>query len=255
MNCENCNEPIEGTICSNCGRSAKIQRIDFEYVKGEIANILFLEKGIINTIVKLITHPGKSIRRYILVDRNSLMKPIVFLFLMSILYSLTITIFDFLEFKNTYINLAVFDVSYLNINIKSSSITITKWFEGKRGYVYFFISFYSSLWGYLFFKKSKYNFYEILTLFCYLLGMFILFSNSITLLLNIFANQIVLNSNIKSLLFLSIIIYVTWAMAQFFGNKIKNYLKAFFVLIFGFFSFRVSVLMLIIIIDMFKYKF
>jgi len=40
--CKNCNEPINGNYCSNCGQPAKLKRIDGRYIVYEIRDTLLL---------------------------------------------------------------------------------------------------------------------------------------------------------------------------------------------------------------------
>jgi hypothetical protein len=87
-NCKNCNEPINGNYCSNCGQPAKLKRIDKQYIIHEIGDILFANRGMLYTIKKMLTNPGENVRRYITEDRSRYVKPITFVIVTSLIYTI-----------------------------------------------------------------------------------------------------------------------------------------------------------------------
>ncbi|HTN16917.1 MAG TPA: DUF3667 domain-containing protein, partial [Chitinophagaceae bacterium] len=87
-NCNNCNTEIAQHYCPNCGQAAKIKRIDGHYIIHEIEHVLHFERGILYTIRELITRPGQNIRNYLTANRSRLVKPIIFIIVTSLIYSL-----------------------------------------------------------------------------------------------------------------------------------------------------------------------
>lgn len=88
MNCKNCVSKIHGNYCAQCGHAAKLKRIDGHFVLHEIEHVLHFEKGLFFTIRELLIRPGKSVREYISQNRNRLVKPIIFIIVTSLIYTL-----------------------------------------------------------------------------------------------------------------------------------------------------------------------
>ena len=93
MNCKNCNTQINYKFCPDCGQPTSLKRIDGHYIVHEIEHILHFERGILYTIRELVTNPGQKIRNYLSENRSRLVKPILFIIMTSLIYSLTINLF------------------------------------------------------------------------------------------------------------------------------------------------------------------
>ena len=105
-NCKNCNSELNGNYCSNCGNPAILKRIDLHYIKNETSALFYLEKGFFYTIKELIIRPGQNIRKFIAEDRNRLVKPITFLIVTSLIYTLIVNFFDIEEEYTDYVQIA-----------------------------------------------------------------------------------------------------------------------------------------------------
>lgn len=114
---------LTGQYCAQCGQPAQVRRINGRYIIDELRNIFFLEKGIFYTIKELLIRPGKNIRKFLLHDRHRLVKPIVFIILTSLIYSLSNFIFPF---EDNYITYGDFDSGYTN--------KIFNWITSNYGY-------------------------------------------------------------------------------------------------------------------------
>ena len=88
MNCKNCNAKIDQNYCPNCGQAAKVKRIDGQYIIHEIEHVLHFDRGILFTIKELFIKPGESVRNFILENRFRLVKPIVFIIVTSLIYTI-----------------------------------------------------------------------------------------------------------------------------------------------------------------------
>ncbi|WP_392436498.1 DUF3667 domain-containing protein [Cruoricaptor ignavus] len=86
--CKNCGTEFNGNFCSNCGQPAKLKRIDAHYIKHEIEHVLHYDKGILFTVKELLLRPGKNVREFFTENRNRLVKPIIFIIVTSLIYSL-----------------------------------------------------------------------------------------------------------------------------------------------------------------------
>ncbi len=209
--CKKCNNEFEGNYCFNCGHPQKIERINSGYIISEIASVLNFQKGIFHTIKELLIKPGQNIRQFISEDRNRLVKPILFIIICSLTYTVFVQIF---EFKDGYINFH-FDDS------NSAMSLIFQWITQNYGYSNILMAVFVAIWIKIFYRKYDYNFYEILILLLFISGMQML----------MFAFLGALESLIKTPILTFgtyfVLIYAFWTIGQFFDKrKILNYAKA-----------------------------
>lgn len=226
--CKKCNADVALNYCPNCGHPKAIARIDGSYLLDEIRRVLSFEKGFLFTIRELTMKPGKSIQAFIEEDRNRLVKPIVFLIVTSLIYSAVNGIF---HFEDNYVN-------YSDVK-ESTTLSMFKWIQGNYGYANIIMAIFIALWIKLFFRKEKFNIFEIIILLCFIMGMGML----------IYAIFGVAQSMTGvSLMQISAMLgfaYFTWAIGQFFGKrKAGSYIKAFFAYILGMISFFLVVMLI-----------
>lgn len=220
-------------ICPNCGQSDKPRRIDFHYVKHEIEHVLHFEKGILFTIKELLIRPGESIREFISDDRNRLVKPIIFVIITSLIYTL---LNHFFHIEEGY-------VSYDGLE-KSVLVKILGWFQANYGYMNILTGMFIAVWLKVFFKKYDYNFFELLIMLCFVLG----FTMLIFAFFSIFEGLMHIKLfNVAGILGL---IYLIWSIGSFFDkNKIANYFKALASYLLGMLTFFILTIAIAILID------
>ena len=234
--CKNCNEPISGNYCSNCGQSAKLKRIDLHYVIHEIAHVFHTERGILYTIKRLLISPGEDIKYYITENRSRLVKPIPFLIITSLIYSVALHFFH-ISAKDFYPQQT--EVEFPTVNL------FLKWIMDYQGYSSIISGFFVAFWVKLFFRKSGYNLFEIFVLLCFLSGVSSLFSIVIVIL------QGLTHLHLMEISSLIVTFYYAWAMGQFFDRKkARSYIKAFISCILGFLIFGFLVAFIGIFIDL-----
>ena len=209
--CKKCNNEFEGNYCFNCGHPQKIERINSGYIISEIASVLNFQKGIFHTIKELLIKPGQNIRQFISEDRNRLVKPILFIIICSLTYTLFVQIF---EFKDGYINFH-FDDS------NSAMSLIFQWITQNYGYSNILMAVFVAIWIKMFYRKYDYNFYEILILLLFISGMQMLMFALLGALESLTKTPILTFGTYV------VLIYAFWAIGQFFDKrKILNYAKA-----------------------------
>lgn len=234
-NCKNCNSPINGNYCSNCGQPAELKRIDGHYIISEIGDFLFANKGMVYTIKNVIINPGKSVRRFITEDRYRFVKPITFLFITSLVYTLACHFFH-IDANDFYMQQPEIESPTINLFIN--------WMLEYQGYTNIISGLFMAFWLKLFFRKSGYNIFEIFILFCFISGISSLFFTVTTML------QGLTQFHLMSISALIVIIYYAWAIGQFFDEKkAASYIKAFLSCILGFLIFGLLLTLIGIIID------
>lgn len=215
-------------FCSNCKQTVKPKRIDGRYIIHEIEHVLHFERGILYTIRELLIRPGDNIKNFINENRSRLVKPVIFIIVTSLIYTL---ISKFFHIEEGYIKFD--DAKRLQIH------TINNWVQSHYGYSNIIMGGFIAFWLKIFFRKYDYNFFEILILLCFILGMemllfalFALFEGLIRFPLMQIAAAIVF-------------IYFSWAVGQFFDKtKFASYAKALVSYILGMLTFGISIMIL-----------
>ena len=234
MNCKNCNTEVNSKFCPDCGQPTSLKRIDRHYIIHEIEHILHFERGILYTIRELITNPGQNIRTYLSENRSRLVKPVIFIIITSLIYTLTS---HFFHIKEEVINFEVSD--------KSAIGSILKWMQEHYGYTSILTGIFIAIWLKIFFKKYEYNFYELLIMLCFVQGISMLIFAIFAFL------QGISHFNLLSFAGILGVIYMTWGIGNFFEErKIGNYAKALVSFFLGTMTFYIIVFAIGISIDM-----
>lgn len=234
MNCKNCNAEVNSKFCPECGQPVSLKRIDGHYIRHEIEHVLHFERGILYTIRELVTHPGQNIRNYLSENRSRLVKPIIFIIVTSLIYSLCN---HFFHFEDGY-------VAYLD-HQKTTTSRIFKWIQGHYGYANILMGIFIAFWTKLFFKKYNFNFFEILILLCFIMGMGMLIYSVFGIAQGLTHLKLMQVAGIAGF------IYTTWAIGIFFDKaKIASYVKALFAYILGMLTFTLTAILSGTLIDL-----
>jgi hypothetical protein len=236
MDCKNCNKEINSKFCPDCGQPTTLKRIDGHYIIHEIEHVLHFERGILYTIRELITNPGQNIRKYLTENRSRLVKPIIFIIITSLIYSITINIFNIEE-------------EYVKFEGESANLSTPKkvfiWIQGHYGYANIIMGVFIAFWIKVFFKRYKFNFFEILIMLCFVMGVAMLIYSVFAMLEGLTSLKISQIGGIMGILF------CTWAIGQFFAKeKFFNYVKALFAYLLGMVTFTVLAFVLGLLIDL-----
>lgn len=234
MNCKNCNTEINSKFCPNCGQPATLKRIDRHYILHEIEHVLHFERGILYTIRELTTHPGQNIRKYLSENRSRLVKPIIFIIITSLIYTISSHVF---HVGDGYVK--------SKGEIPGAAENIVKWVQDHYGYANMMMGIFIALWLKLFFRKSDYNLYEILIMLCFVMGMgMLLFSVFVVI-------QGITHLNVMTIAGVIGIVYCAWAIGQFYGQqKALTYIKALSAYILGMITFWIFPVLIGTIIDL-----
>lgn len=240
-NCKNCQQPITDMYCSNCGEPAVLKRIDSHYLTHEVQHLLHFEKGFFYTVRELFIRPGQGIQTYINDNRKKFIKPIPFLIFTSLIYTIINNLFHVEErmFKLNEAELSK------HPDAQSAVTHMLQWIQGHYGYANIMMGGVIALLLLLFFRKYKYNIFEITILLCFVMGEGMLLMAVFSILFGI--------TKIKALYTIMGVLsflYSSWAIAQFYDkSKFSSYIKAFFAYLIGAILFYVVVIVLGVMID------
>lgn len=234
MICKNCKSEVNLNFCPDCGQPSKLKRIDGHYIMHEIEHVLHFDRGILFTVRELFINPGQTIRNYITENRSRLVKPVIFIILTSVIYTL---ISHFFHIEEEYLQ-------YQGLE-KSSFVKILGWMQANYGYMNIMTGAFIAIWLKIFFKKYNYNFFELLIMLCFVLGISMLIFAFFALIEGILSIK---SLNIAGMISL---IYLTWATGNFFEEKkTVNYAKALICYLLGMITFFVLIMATGVTIDL-----
>ncbi|MCS3529429.1 DUF3667 domain-containing protein [Chryseobacterium sp. JUb7] len=211
-------------FCSNCKQTVKPKRIDGRYIIHEIEHVLHFERGILYTIRELLIRPGENIKNFITENRSRLVKPIIFIIVTSLIYTLISKFFHIEE-------------GYIKLDAEGSQMqSINNWVQSHYGYSNIIMGGFIAFWLKIFFRKYDYNFFEILILLCFILGMEMLIFSVFALF------EGLIKFPLMQIAAVIVFIYFSWAVGQFFDKtKVSSYAKALVSYILGMITFGLSI--------------
>ncbi len=215
--CKNCHAAVEGNFCAQCGQPATLERIDRHYIGHEIQHLLHVEKGYLYTFKTLLTRPGQSIRTYLTDNRALLIKPVTFIIVASLAYTIVVQYF---HVEDHYASAD--DTGLRKDPAKASAVmALWGWVQTHYGLANLIMGAFIALWIRVFFRRSSYNLYEIVVLLCYTMGLGMLILALAAALEGLTGIRAI---QAGSMVFLA---YCTWAIGQFFDKgRVINYVKA-----------------------------
>ena len=207
---------------------SNLKRIDRRYISHEIEHVLHLDRGFFYTVRELMLRPGKAVREFLFEDRKKLVKPVLYLILCSVIFTIIIHLL--------HADVSLFNIDRISpLQGKIRSKEIGGWINNSLGYSQLLLGVFIAIWLKIFFKKQQYNIYEIVVLLSYILGEALLILLSVIILGNIFESQVIGSIGVGIYLF-----YIIWGIGQFFGEKkISNYIKSALTFVFGVSSYLV----------------
>ena len=232
--CKNCQSEFIGNFCSHCGRAQALKRIDGKYILSEIGSVFNFDKGILYTIRELLIRPGQSVQNFIHKDRNRLVKPLIFIIVCSLIYTIAQQL---LHFEDGYVSAGGFG--------ESSIAKVFEWIQKNYGYANILMAIFIAFWIKVFFGKNNYNFFEILILLCFVMGVGMLIYSVFGIIESLTKLSVLTFGGIFG------VAYASWAIGRFFDKSRKlNYLKSFLSYFLGMITFYIGAIILGLVIDL-----
>jgi hypothetical protein len=156
--CKNCDTPVSGKYCCNCGQSFTTGRINYHYVIHEVQHSIFhVDKGILYTIKELLTEPGDSIRGYLSGKRISFFKPFSFVIILGSIYAFLCYFFGVRP------DTSIMPVDQSEMTVYHTQLIID-WVYAHYSFALLALIPFFALGSYLVFRKSGYNYIELLVM-------------------------------------------------------------------------------------------
>ena len=165
------------------------------------------------------------------------MKPVAFLVLTCLLYTLIAHLFHADE---------IYIEKEKLLPEKSSIVDIWQWVQTHYGYTSIIMGGFIALFVKRQFRKYDYNLFEITVLLCFVFGQDALLATVVTFFIGILDEQLY-----EIILYVIAFAYPTWAIGQFFDRgKISSYAKAFFAFLLGIILLAVAIIFVGLIADL-----
>lgn len=215
---------------------SNLKRIDHTYISHEITHLLHLDKGFFYTIRELVLRPGKTVREFLLEDRTKLVKPILFLVLCAVIFTVLIHLF--------HITLTLYGLNESSFNDNDNSKAIINWTSNNLGYSQLILGIFISFWIRIFFLKFKYNIYEVVVLMSYILGQGLLIFLFFLIAFKILHFKVI--ATIGTIIYM---LYIIWGVGQFFGEKKPlNYFKSIITYVLGVLSYLLTLKIIVFLV-------
>ncbi len=215
-NCKNCNKPLNGKFCSDCGQKADTHRLSLKHIFHEFSHaITHADKGILFLIKELLYKPGIVAREYVAGKRKRYFNPFSFMIIVTAISS-------YFAYKTHYFAAVSQTQQMQNSGNTQGNYVLymqeaLKLIEKGGKITHLLMVPVLALLMWLFFRKSNYNYAENLTL------TILLFTESMVIFSLIFIPHFyffpayaIINNNIFQVLFL---IYLAIGAKQFYGQS------------------------------------
>jgi Protein of unknown function (DUF3667) len=224
--CPSCSRMINTRFCHECGAEAVVKRIDGKYIFQETKAVLLnFERGFFYTVKELAVRPGYLVTQFLSGDRRKLYKPISFVVISSILYTL---VSHYLEYQ------------IVSAKKDDNVSVIFLWITENYAYSNLIEILFLAITLNWFFKKKGYNYYENIIALCYFTG----FSMLIGIVFVIF-DSLVKTPMIDVIFPLIAIAYTIYALAHFYKqHSFLTYLKLLVAYLSGFLLFSLTAVLL-----------
>lgn len=201
-----CEHVTGDKYCPKCGKQLQVDPVDWFYIIEQFYKTWML-KAFRDTLLGLSFHPGHSVRKYLQNDRDLIIKPIAYIAACATFFVWINSVYpDSLACDKLITKFCQFFMENTTMVqlIQAVCLCITIKF--------------------IFYRNSKYNFFEILVFSIFLLAQILLFSTLLTI-----ANHFVGGSWRFYGNLLAKMVFSTVALVQFFEQEsFKGYLKALF---------------------------
>jgi hypothetical protein len=216
--CLNCNEPLEGNYCSNCGQSATTHRFTLKHIFTQdfIRVMLYINKGFFYTLKELFTRPGNSVREYVSGKRVKHLNYFTLLIVVLIVFTILeqVTPFHFADLAEEQ-----------NQIFESVDLILKKYPK----YLYVGIIPFYALFSLLIFKKAQQNYAEHVVLNTFRVAIIIILNILFISFASVSKDISIIRKGDTLLAWLSTA-YGTWFYYQYFSpfyqNKFMLFLKS-----------------------------
>lgn len=221
--CLNCEHPLTGQYCKQCGQQADTQRINWYYLWHEITESLWgIERGILFTLRELFVRPGYTIREFLAGKRISHYRPLALLLLLGAIYVFVSQVLhvDLLKASQEVYS---YPKPKANSPIQTKEI-LTKYFQildDNQQFGDLFMVPFVAFWCWRLFRRSGYNYPEMLVAQTFIANFGLFFSLVMLLAFWVLGDSTTILTGIMSVSMLIPLAYNAFAHTQLFRGKLR----------------------------------
>lgn len=207
--CPNCENEFTKSYCNNCGQKLIKGDLTIKMVLSDfVQNVFLFDTTLYKTLAGLLIHPGNLVKSYLEGKKKKYLQPFQFFLLFMTIYLIVLNFFGDILFDS--IN------SGLQIEIESDKISKVELLQTlvrkNLNILYFILTPIIAFFIHIFYKKTKFNFAEILIFALYIMGVALLLS-SVVVIIGQFSSKLLV---LKSIVILG---YFPFAIMQFTNSK------------------------------------
>ena len=208
--CKNCSYPTDNKFCPQCGQKTAVSRFTMKQLLHDFIHGFFhVDHGILYTARELILRPGRTLRNYLHGHRIGLFNPFTYILLLGGISAVFLKQF---HWQGLFVDLGLMtkkaiDTAMWNSSIKHFSLRLL-----------IAIPLYAAI-SWLFYYRKGYNFSEHLIVNTYLRGQGSLFMLLLAPIVFWIHGPVVV-LDIKLGFYAGVLMYIAWAYAGLFNEKI-----------------------------------
>lgn len=242
--CINCGTPLEGNFCSNCGQRRIVKRLSIKtFFEDYLSRLFGMDTNFLRTLRDLTISPGQVGNTFVGGNRVKYIGPVGYFFLISTFFILSFSLLGIdVKYFMTQASdsiVAMPSAEPQQENLQSSLMGVL---SRNLKILQFLIIPFIALWGMVFFKKAKMNFFEHSVNALYIQGHLLFLK-----MIGVFVfkwNGFVINPY----LIVVDVPYFIWSCFGFYELKgVKNVFKAGLLYLISFLSFLISIMVITII--------
>lgn len=239
--CINCNSTLSGNYCSSCGQKGIIKRLSIKtFFEDYLSRLFGMDTNFLRTLRDLSIRPGQVGRSFIRGNRVKYIGPVGYFFLITTFLILT---YQFLGIEiNEFLTQTSKDIvgqSETNVQSEEIQIRAIGLISNNLKLLGFLAIPFYSLWGIVFFRNAKLNFFEHSVNILYVQG-HLVFAKIIALFI-FKLSGIIINPYLQ---FIDLPFFV-WSCFGFYEVRgFKNLMKAVMLYIISFISFIIVVVVI-----------
>ncbi|NQU34758.1 MAG: DUF3667 domain-containing protein [Bacteroidetes bacterium] len=232
--CPNCSNEFTKSYCNNCGQKIIKGDLTIKMVLSDfVQNVFLFDSTLYKTLIGLLINPGRLVKSYLGGKKKKYLQPFQFFLLFMTIYLLVLNFFGdtFFDFINSGLQIESDKISKAEL--------IQTLVRKNLNVLYFILTPIIAFFIHIFYKKTKFNYAEMLIFSLYIFGVALLLS-SVVIIIGQFSPKLFV---LKSIITLG---YIPFAITQFTNSKsLLGVVKALMTIILSYLTFAFLILVFV----------
>lgn len=223
--CLNCDHPLTGEYCNQCGQQADTHRINWYYLWHEISESLWgIDRGILFTLRELLVRPGYSIREFLAGKRINHYRPLALLLMLAAIYVFVSQVLhvDLLKTSQEVYSYPS-PKSDSPVQVKEILTNYFQFLDENQQFADLAMVPFIAFWCWRLFRRSGYNYPEMLVAQTFIANFSLFFTIVMLLTFWVLGKSATIMTGIMSVSVLIPIAYNVFAYTQLFTGKLRPF--------------------------------